>query len=152
MAVRRFIRDARGRFASRGSVVGGRAKPAPAKKPAGSMTRMLRKGQRDLYRAEQDRMQTLMRVSGGGSVAGMRIIRRNIKAGAASRSNATTSITGATKPGSVSQSLRGTLRQLAQSDARYYRELGNTVGATRSSASKRVSGSSSRPRRKLKGS
>ena len=64
----------------------------------------------------------------GGNIAGMRIIQRNIKQGAATRSAAIQPGGGA---GSLSGSMRGTLRQLAQSDARYYRELSNIVGSTR---------------------
>ena len=78
MAVRNQTRDSRGRFAGRGT--GGiisRPKPPKPQPKGGSMTRALRRGQRDLYKAEQMRVQSL-----GGNVAGMRIIRRNIKKGA----------------------------------------------------------------------
>ncbi len=104
------------------------------------MTKALRKGQRRLYRAEQDRMQML-----GGNVAGMRIIQRDMKR----RASATTATgsSSASRTGSVSGALRGTMRQLAQSDARYYRNMGAALGGSRNQAAL----GSSKPRRRLKG-
>jgi hypothetical protein len=105
------------------------------------MTKALRRGQRKLYRAEQDRMQML-----GGNVAGMRIIQRDIK-----RRTSVTNATGSTSDsriGSVSGALRGTMRQLAQSDARYYRNMGAALGRSRNQGAL----GSSKPRRRLKGS
>jgi hypothetical protein len=145
MAVRRYARDRRGRFASGGGggTIANRSKPAPPARSGGSMTKALRRGQRALYRAEQDRIQVL-----GGNVAGMRIIQRDIRRGAAARSSAAPASTGGT--GRVSDAMRSTLRGLAQSDARYYRELGNILGST-GGGQKRVTGSR-KPRRRLPGS
>ena len=94
-----------------------------------------------LYRAEQDRMHML-----GGNVAGMRIIQRNIRSGAALRATGSTS--GGGRTASVSGALRGTLRQLAQSDARYYRDMGAALGGSKPQG--KLGGS--KPRRRLKGS
>lgn len=145
MAVRRYVRDRRGRFAGSGAsgTVANRNKPAAPARSGGSMTKALRRGQRALYRAEQDRIQAL-----GGNVAGMRIIQRDIRRGAAARSSAAPASTGGT--GRVSDAMRSTLRGLAQSDARYYRELGNILGSS-GGGQKRVTGSR-KPRRRLPGS
>jgi hypothetical protein len=142
MAVRNFIRDSKGRFAGSGggSVVSRPKDPKPAPK-GGSMTRALRQGQRDLYKAEQQRVQLL-----GGNVAGMRLIRRDIKKGAAKQ---TANSGGVKSTGRVSDALRGTLQQLAQSDARYFREASQILNQP---ASKPKLASSRKPRqRKLKG-
>jgi len=144
MAVRNQARDSRGRFASRGTggVISRPKQPKPQPK-GGSMTRALRRGQRDLYKAEQMRVQSL-----GGNVAGMRIIRRDIKKGASAKAAAPST----TRQGSgkVSDALRGTLRQLAQSDARYFRELNNIVGQP-ASAARRVAGARKPSQKRLKG-
>lgn len=145
MAVRRYIRDRQGRFASgRGSTVSG-AKPERPASTGGSMTRMLRKGQRALYRGEQDRIHAI-----GGNVAGMRIIQRDIKRGAAARTT-TPSPAGRRSSGRISDAMRDTLRQLAQSDARYYRDLGAILGSGNKPQG-RVTGSKPRKPRRLKGS
>lgn len=147
MAVRNFARDSRGRFASRGGGVVSRPKqPRPAPK-GGSMTRALRKGQTELYKAEQTRAQGLMKISGGGSVAGLRLIRGGIRRGAQQRTTGSNPSGGS---GRVSDAMRGTLRQLAQSDARYYRELSNIIGSTNSK--KKISGTQKPRQRRLKGS
>lgn len=109
------------------------------------MTRALKAGQTALYKAEQSRMQML-----GGNVAGLRLIRQGIRRGAdAKRSQMSASPARQAGAESVSGALRGTLRQLAQSDARYYRELGTILNT--SSGGKAIKGSS-KPRRRLKGS
>lgn len=143
MTVRRYVRDSRGRFSSSGNGTISRGRPERPATTGGSMTRALRRGQRALYRAEQDRMQML-----GGNVAGMRIIQRDIRKGAAARSTAAPSGTQRGN-GRVSDALRGTLRQLAQSDARFYRGVSQIAGQG-STGPKRVGGSSRKPRR-LKG-
>lgn len=105
------------------------------------MTRALRRGQRDLYRAEQQRVQSL-----GGNVAGMRLIRRDIKKGAAKPAAPSSKPQGT---GRVSDALRGTLQQLAQSDARYFREASQILNQP---TGKPKLPSSRKPRqRKLKG-
>jgi hypothetical protein len=144
MAVRNQVRDSRGRFAGGGT--GGvisRPKPSKPQPKGGSMTRALRRGQRDLYKAEQMRVQSL-----GGNVAGMRIIRRNIKKGANQKTAASSKQSQGS--GKVSDALRGTLRQLAQSDARYFRELNNIVGQP-ASAARRVAGARKPSQKRLKG-
>jgi hypothetical protein len=144
MAVRNQVRDSRGRFAGGGT--GGvisRPKPPKPQPKGGSMTRALRRGQRDLYKAEQMRVQSL-----GGNVAGMRIIRRNIKKGANQKTAASSKQSQGS--GKVSDALRGTLRQLAQSDARYFRELNNIVGQP-ASAARRVAGTRKPSQKRLKG-
>lgn len=143
MAVRRYARDRHGRFASGGGngTIANRSKSAAPAKPGGSMTKALRRGQRKLYRAEQDRMHML-----GGNVAGMRIIQRNVRKGAAPKATGGTS--GGSRAGSVSGALRGTMRQLAQSDARYYRNMGAALGGSKTQGT--LGGS--KPRRRLKGS
>ncbi len=148
MAVRNIARDSRGRFAPKGGGVVSRAKQPRPQPTGGSMTRMLRRGQRDLYKAEQERAQGLMQISGGGSVAGMRLIRGSIRRGAQQRIAASAKQPSAT--GKVSDAIRGTLRQLAQSDARYFRELGNIVG-TAGTAKPKLRGSQKPKQRKLKG-
>ena len=143
MAVRNIARDSKGRFSGSGGggVVSRPKKPKPAPK-GGSMTRALRRGQRDLYKAEQQRVQSL-----GGNVAGMRLIRRDIKKGAAKRTATSGEAKGTER---VSDALRGTLRQLAQSDARYFREVNQMLNQP---ASKPKLAGSRKPRqRKLKGS
>ena len=142
MAVRNFVRDSKGRFSGGGG--GGvmsrskRPKPAPQ---GGSMTRALRRGQRDLYKAEQQRVQSM-----GGNVAGMRLIRRDIKKGAANQ----TATSGQAKgTGRVSDALRGTLQQLAQSDARYFREANQILN--QSTSKPKLAGSRKPRQRKLKG-
>jgi len=146
--VRQYVRDKRGRFASKGGGVMSRPKqPRPAPK-GGSITRALRRGQTAMYKAEQMRAQTLMRESGGGSVAGLRLIRGAIKRGAAARS-ATAAPSSGPQRGNVTRALRGTMRQLAQSDARYFRGVEQMTRSTSSQG--RLSGSRSKPKR-LKGS
>lgn len=140
MAVRRYTRDRRGRFSSGGGIIGRSKQAAPAPS-GGNLTRKLRAGQRGLYRAEQDRMQAL-----GGNVAGMRIIRRNVKQGAARPVAATSR----RSSGRVTDALRGTMRQLAQSDARYFREAGNILGSGRRSQST-LSAITRKSQRRLKG-
>ena len=145
MAVRNFVRDARGRFSSRGGGTVSRAKKPKPQPKGGSLTRALKAGQTALYKAEQSRMQML-----GGNVAGLRLIRQGIRRGAdVKRAQMNTSPKPQGATGSVSGALRGTLRQLAQSDARYYRELGTILNT--SSGGKAIKGSS-KPRRRLKGS
>ena len=142
MAVRNIVRDSKGRFAGSGSggVLSRPKRPKPAPK-GGSMTRALRRGQRDLYKAEQQRVQSL-----GGNVAGMRLIRRDIKKGAAKR----TAASGGSKgTGRVSDALRGTLQQLAQSDARYFREANQILNQPASKP--KLTGSRKPRQRKLKG-
>lgn len=141
MAVRRYVRDRLGRFSSTGGGTIGRSRPPAPAPSGGSLTRKLRAGQRKLYRAEQDRMQAL-----GGTVAGMRIIRRNVKQGAARPAAST----GQRSTGRVTDALRGTMRQLAQSDARYFRQAGNILGGDRRSQGT-LGGSTRKPQRKLKG-
>jgi ribosomal protein L14E/L6E/L27E len=144
MAVRNQVRDSRGRFAGGGG--GGvisRPKPPRPQPKGGSMTRALRRGQRDLYKAEQMRVQSM-----GGDVAGMRIIRRNIKKGANAKTTASSKQ--GKGSGKVSDALRGTLRQLAQSDARYFRELNNIVNQPANSA-RRVTGTRKSSQKRLKG-
>lgn len=147
MAVRNIARDKRGRFAPKGGGVISRPKRPRPQPTGGSMTRALRRGQTQLYKAEQTRAQGLMRMSGGGSVAGLRLIRGGIRRGAQQRAAGSASRPGAT--GRVSDALRGTLQQLAQSDARYFRELGNITGT--SSTGKRMTGGAKPRQRKLKG-
>lgn len=142
MGVRRYTRDRRGRFSSSGAGTIGRVKPDAAPSSSGSLTRKLRAGQRKLYRAEQDRMQAL-----GGTVAGMRIIRRNVRQGA-TRPAAST---GQRNSGRVADALRGTMRQLAQSDARYFRQADNILSSGRGGKGT-LSGSTRKPQRRLKGS
>jgi len=131
MGVRRYARDAKGRFSGGGTVRGTRS--APAKPTGGSMTRALRRGQRALYRTEQDRIHAL-----GGNVAGMRIIRRDIKKGAAAMRPTASSATA--QSGSISGALRGTLRQLAQSDARYFKGVQEQLGGSKPSPRRRLPG------------
>ena len=147
MAVRNYVRDKNGRFTSKGGGVVSRAKQERPKPKGGSLTRSLRRGQTELYKAEQSRAQGLMRMSGGGSVAGLRLIRSGIRRKAQQPAAGTARVSGGT--GRVSDALRGTLRGLAQSDARYYRELGQALGGT---GRKSIKGSSGRSRRRLPGS
>ena len=79
----------------------------------------MRKGQRKLYGAEQDRVQSL-----GGNVAGKRIILRDIKQDAANKvANAGS---GSSSNVNISDTLRKTGRSLAQSDRRYFRAAEDT--------------------------
>lgn len=144
--VRNYIRDSNGRFSGAG-VMSRPKGPKPAPK-GGELRRALRRGQRELYKLEQQGIRDL-----GGNVAGMRIIRRDIKAGAAARtSGASSKPAGGGKPGKVADALRGTLRGLAQSDARRYREMGQILGQT-GGGKKAVKGSASKPKpKRLKGS
>jgi hypothetical protein len=148
--VRQYVRDKRGRFASKGGGVLSRPKqPRPAPK-GGSITRSLKRGQTALYKAEQMRAQTLMRESGGGSVAGLRLIRGAIKRGAASRTPSTAPRSGGGQQrGSVTRAMRGTMRQLAQSDARYFRGVEQL---TRSSKQQGQIGGKRSSRKRLSGS
>ena len=94
------------------------------------MTRALRRGQTQLYKGEQNRAQMMMQVTGGGSVAGLRLIRRSIRGGAAARTAGPRPAT--VKPqGRVSDALRSTLQSLAKADAAYYREMGAILGETK---------------------
>ena len=145
MAVRNYVRDSKGRFSSRGGGTISRPKRPRPQPKGGSMTRALRRGQTELYKAEQTRAQGLMRISGGGSVAGLRLIRGGIRRGAQQRTTGGGSSGGT---GRVSDAMRATLRQLAQSDARYFREIGNITGA--SSSAKQVAGTRKPRQRKLK--
>ena len=147
MAVRNYVRDKSGRFASKGGGVVSRAKQKRPQPKGGSMTRALRRGQTELYKAEQTRAQGLMRMTGGGSVSGLRLIRGGIRRGAQQRTAGVGQSSGGT--GRVSDALRGTLRGLAQADARYYREMGQILGST---GRKSVKGSTGRKQRKLPGS
>jgi hypothetical protein len=145
MAVRNYIRDAKGRFSSRGGgTISGPKRQRPQPK-GGSMTRALRRGQTELYKAEQTRAQGLMRLSGGGSVAGLRLIRGGIRRGANQRAASAAPAT-SSKPRRVSDALRDTLRELAQSDARYIREIQQITGTTRKKPA--VRGSSKQKRLK----
>jgi hypothetical protein len=135
MAVRRYIRDRKGRFSATGGTVASRNKPKAPSKPGGAITKKLRKGQRALYKSEQDRLHAL-----GGDVAGMRIIQRNVRQGAAARP--TSSASGANRSGSASGALQGALRQLAQSDARYFRGAQQALGGNRQSS--KIKGTSSK--------
>jgi hypothetical protein len=147
MGVRNFVRDSKGRFAGgsggSGGVIRRSRPPAPAPK-GGSMTRALKRGQRALYKAEQQRVYSL-----GGNVAGMRIIRRNVKRGAAATRPTSTAGAGTTNR-RVSDALRGTLRELAKSDARYFREVNQAIGQSAPKA--RVNPSRTTRQRRLKGS
>lgn len=145
MVVRNFVRDARGRFSSRGGSSGTISRPKQPKPQAkgGSLTRSLRAGQTALYKAEQSRMQML-----GGNVAGLRLIRQGIRRGAAART-AQPSVSGQRGIGRVTDALRSNLRQLAQSDARYYRQMGTILN---NGASGKTLKASSKTRRRLKGS
>jgi hypothetical protein len=143
--VRNYVRDSRGRFSGNGVLSRPKQPRPPAK--GGSITRALRAGQRELYKGEQQKVRNL-----GGNVAGMRIIRRDIKAGAAARMATPAAKPAAgSKPGKVSDALRGTLRNLAQADARYYREMGQILGQG-SGGKKAVKGSSKPKPKRLKGS
>lgn len=103
----------------------------PRPKPkGGGLTRSLRQGQTQLYKAEQGRAQMMMKVTGGGSVAGLRLIRQSIRGGAAARTAGPQTASGRPQ-GKVSDVLRGTLQRLAKADAAYYRELGGMLGETK---------------------
>ena len=145
MAVRNYIRDANGRFSSRGS---GTVKGAKRQRPqpkGGEMTRTLRRGQTAMYKAEQSRAQMMMQVTGGGSVSGLRLIRGGIRRGANQRAASPAPDT-SSKPGRVSDALRDTLRSLAQADAQYIREIQELTGTTRKKPA--VRGSSKQKRLK----
>ena len=147
MAVRNYVRDKNGRFTSKGGGVVSRAKQERPKPKGGSLTRSLRRSQTELYKAEQSRAQGLMQMAGGGSVAGLRLIRGGIRRRAQQPAAGGPRVAGGASR--VSDALRGTLRGLAQSDARYYRELGQALGDT---GRKSIKGSSGRSRRRLPGS
>lgn len=142
MPVRNYIRDARGRFSSRGGGTISRAKQPKPQPKGGSLTRSLRAGQTALYKAEQSRVQML-----GGNVAGLRLIRQGIRRGAAART-AQAEGTGQRGTGRVSDALRSNLRQLAQSDARYYRQMSTILGSGTSGKTLKGSG---KTQRRLKG-
>jgi hypothetical protein len=149
MAVRNYVRDKQGRFSSKGGGVVSRAKQERPQPKGGSMTRALRRGQTELYKAEQVRAQGLMKISGGGSVAGLRLIRGGIRRGV--QQGASTAVGSTGRTGRVSDALRGTLQNLAQSDARYFRGVAQMTGGS-TGGKKAIKGTPKRSRRQLPGS
>ena len=98
------------------------------------MTSTLRNTLRDLAQSDAARIRDIENLTGG-----------KVKASRSPRVSGTGTSGRSTTGGSVSGALRSGLRGLAQSDARFYRELGNTASGGSSGAG-RVGGGGSSPR------
>ena len=121
--------------------------PKYKEQKGGEMTKKLRKGMRQLHSKEQDRIYSL-----GGDVVGSRVTRTNLrKAGDKIKAQAKSSNFKADPNTKLSDVLRGNLRKLAQSDARYYRSMdkilkesrpndGTMIGSTKIPKTRRLKG------------
>ena len=96
------------------------------KHKGGEMSKVLRGSVRTLHQQEQNRLYRM-----GGNGAGQRLISRNLRKGGEKRAaDAQANWEKAGRPKSdtkISDVLRGTLRQLAQSDARRLRAINNAL-------------------------
>ena len=115
---RRYIRDARGRFSGGGGggVVSGPRRPR-REKPRGQMTRALRGNIESLKQSDRK-----MALATFGRAAGP-ILSKGRRAPASAPARAAQ----AAKGGKVSDALRSGLRDLAQSDARFYRAMASEL-------------------------
>jgi hypothetical protein len=133
---RRYIRDARGRFSGggNGGVVSGPRRPR-RQKPLGQMTRTLKASLEGLK--QSDRQRDLMFT---GKAAGP-ILSRGRRAAPGIQAKVAEA---AGPSGRVSQALGSSLRKLAQSDARFYRDLAKELGP----APKQMKGGKAKPKPK----
>ena len=119
---RRYIRDARGRFSGGGGggVISRARKPRRAR-PRGEMTRTLRASVEALKQGDR-RMSLAMTGSAAGPI---------LSKGRRAAPGAQAKVQQAAGPrGRVTDALGSTLRSLAQSDARFYRDLSRELSST----------------------